>query len=252
MKIWQGLSPFNGVPIFASLGAVKRPSKNSKTGDMAQLSILSLAQKPHDAVAAGQDRCVCGTCPLASMGGCYVNVAKAPNAQWRADHDEPVAPVPAIKKPVRLGSYGDPGFLPLPVVSEVVSKAQGHTGYTHQWRTIQPAYSAFLMASCDGDIEARDQAKKLGYRTARTLGVGDPGVQPGEIVCPAFGGKTTCATCGLCNGARYRTSDTRVDIVFPRHDSRSTETRSLWWVWLTAEGHPTTRRAALQAIEHKQ
>jgi hypothetical protein len=78
------------------------------------------------------------------------------------------------------------------------------TGYTHQWRTTDTAWSGLVMASADS---ADDQvaARAMGYRSFRvvTPDAPDAGKVKG-VSCPASaesGKGKTCSTCGLCNGA---------------------------------------------------
>jgi len=67
---------------------LSRESKNTKTGDMVQLWILTKAENPVAAVKSGNDAIVCGACPLRGDHGagraCYVKVFQAPLAIWKA------------------------------------------------------------------------------------------------------------------------------------------------------------------------
>src|SRR5690348_14947087 len=90
--------------------------------------------------------------------------------------------------------------------------ARRWTGYTHQWRTCDPRYSSFLMASADspGDKVA---ANARGWRTFRVRSSVDAPTF-NETVCPASpegGHKSTCERCGLCSGSRR--NETRRDVV---------------------------------------
>ena len=105
---------------------------------------------------------------------------------------------------VRIGSYGDPMAVPAHVWESLISRATGHTGYTHQWRRADSGeYSGLCMASADSAQEQRD-ALGRGMRTFRVLQPGES-LTDGEIRCPASkeaGQKSTCAKCGLCAGTR--------------------------------------------------
>ena len=90
MIIYDGPSQLNGKPIVAILTNINNPSVNTKTGDMAQLTIMPKGIKPSDAVKTGEDDAVCGDCnrrpSTAKANGlkpCYVN-PRAPNSIHRA------------------------------------------------------------------------------------------------------------------------------------------------------------------------
>ena len=170
--VWEGPSPIDGGPIVAVLTGLVRPSANRKTGPMLQLSILRADMDALAASKAGADRSICGDCPLrwASGGGCYVNLGQAPLAVSRAYLRGnlpriPLADIPQLVsgKAVRLGSYGDPGMLPLEVLRALTGTARMWTGYTHQWRTLSPEYAGLLMASTD-TVADRMAAPALGWR----------------------------------------------------------------------------------------
>ena len=205
-------------------------SANRKTGNMVQLWILSATESPVDAIKNGNDVKVCGNCkyrapegsvnPMADKG-CYVNVARAPNSIWKAlqrgsypflatcDYGRVFGGLM-----MRFGAYGDPGFVPPHIIRALIGVLKRWTGYSHQWRTsdwLRP----YVMASCDTPADYAD-ARAAGWRTFRVA----PGIGalPGEILCPASdeaGKRTTCARCGLCNGARP--SDGRKSIYIPIH-----------------------------------
>ncbi len=104
---------------------------------------------------------------------------------------------------IRLGAYGDPAAVPLDVIDEIMdAKWCGHTGYTHQWQWCDIRYKKYLMASVE-NLEEKDFANALGYRTFRVLNTSDSPSQD-EINCPASieaGKTTTCERCRLCAGA---------------------------------------------------
>ena len=204
--IYNGPSQINGADIKAIITGTKTKSLNVKTGDMAQLWMFSADVKPTEAAKTGADSAVCGECPhrplLAKTNNvkeCYVNLGQAPNGIFKAKYD---AGVPTVKKPLRLGAYGEPTALPFELVQDAVNNSQGHTGYTHQWK--EPEFQQFktlLMASVDS-IEEQIEAQGMGWRTFRVRKAADA-LMPGEIQCPAskWGGmKTNCAKCLLCSG----------------------------------------------------
>lgn len=69
--------------IIAILTGVISPSKDTKTGDMAQLWIMVKDVNPPTAIQTGEDNVVCGDCPLGSKV-CYVNTSRAPLKIWEA------------------------------------------------------------------------------------------------------------------------------------------------------------------------
>lgn len=221
--IYRGPSLFDGAPIVAILTGIARPSSNTKTGPMAQLWILLESDNPFSAVTTGRDSSICGTCNFRNMGGCYVNVAKAPSNIWKAYTGgaypmiagaEAIAALGAGRR-VRLGAYGDPAAMPAGILRAVISKARKHTGYTHAWRVSQDL-SAFLMASVDSETE-RIEAKSAGWRTFRVAPKTTTAPNTdGEIICPNVTRGVNCYDCGLCNGA-----GSAADIVIPAHGMRA-------------------------------
>src|SRR5690606_5702489 len=118
---------------------------------------LRLDQHPTEALRTGADRAICGACPLRGVNGsaraCYVSVAQAPSAVWRALQRGDYPALPGVHvfrhQLVRYGAYGDPAAVPLRIWEAIAERAAGFTGYTHQWRTADPRYSRYLMASAD-------------------------------------------------------------------------------------------------------
>ena len=190
-------------------------SKNKKTGGMIQTYILHKELSPLDAMRQDKDKAICGNCPLRGATkkrtkrkgrSCYVNVGQASQALYKAVKNFGGSITKAQGKPGRLGSYGDPSFVPVPVWKRVLNLLSGHTGYTHQWaRPTTQAYSAFLMASVES-VDAKKQANALGWRTFRIMRQDQwakETLQPDEILCPASeeaGKRTTCENCQLCSG----------------------------------------------------
>lgn len=209
-----------------------RKSKNPKTGNMIQVWILGRHENPVAAIKSGNDSIVCGNCKHRGIDGkkrtCYVRVANAPLAIWKAYTNGAYAYLPLEKysqvfqsRTVRFGAYGDPVLIPLAIVEAIVAVASGHTGYTHQW--LNPAfaaYRAYVMASCDNATE-HGLAKSAGWRTFR-IRTSDAPLLSREISCPAseeMGKRTTCENCKLCSGARA--NETRKDIAIIVHGAGS-------------------------------
>jgi hypothetical protein len=218
-----------------------RRSGNRKTGRMHQIWILRADRSPLQAIADGSDRAICGSCParglfaddnrqaidwdqFGAMHGryCYVDVGRAPESVYwtwirgRYLEADPRDIAPQLTLPVRLGAYGDPAAVPVQIWRDLLRYSPRWTGYTHQWRTCDPAFRSILMASCETEQDHRD-AIATGWRTFRVRRGKDP-VLPGEIICPASeeSKRTTCAKCTLCNGSTGP-QDRRRNIVIQVH-----------------------------------
>jgi len=231
VELWRGPSRIDGAPIVV-LASMR--SSNPKTGNMIQTWILRADIAPGDAVKGGADASICGDCPHRGDGtgkgrSCYVNVWHAPRGIWAAWGRGKYPAVAGCDLPrigagrmVRLGAYGDPAAVPVEVWTALVSRAAGHTGYTHQWRRdIASGLRGLCMASCDSEADSR-AAWAAGWRTFRVRR-GDAPTLPGEVICPASdeGGKrTTCDRCRLCSGNPQRPG-LRPGIVIIDHGPRS-------------------------------
>jgi hypothetical protein len=213
--LYRGPSLLDGSPILVIVTGLVKPSENEKTGDMLQTWILPDAgMGPLAAAAAGKDAAVCGSCPLRPVmkGGCYVDLGKAPGgiykAAMRGSYPEASGVEEGRGRLVRLGSYGDPAAVPIPVWRKLLMHAKGHTGYTHQWRDPRFAWWRFYcMASADSVADA-EAAEAAGWRVYRVAAAGDSARRRGEAKCPASdeaGFRETCATCKFkCGGRTVR------------------------------------------------
>lgn len=204
----------------------RRRSSNRKTGPMIQVWILTRREDPVAAVASGGDAAICGGCPMRGevVSGakgrkrrrCYVNVGQAPASVWSAWRRGAYPAMPSVDvfkdRRVRFGAYGDPAFIPLPLLSAIASASDGWTGYTHQWRRPWMAgYRRFIMASVDSDAE-RQAAQAAGWRTFQVVPRrGRPAGRVGSL-CPSERG-VSCHDCLRCCGTA---SDTR-SIWIPAH-----------------------------------
>jgi len=227
--IYTGPSMLDGAPIVA---IAVYTDTNRKTGGMLQTYILRADVAPLDALASGQDASVCGDCKHRPIlgGACYVNVAHGPRSVWagyqrgiypnfRPEYSDTAAL--GAGRMVRLGTYGDPAAVPAYVWQALVSRAAGHTGYSHQWenpalpRAQRDAIGALCMASVDTPEEAA-RAQDAGLRYFRVRLESEP-VQTRELVCPASeeaGKRLQCAQCRACSGtAPERTGKASVVIV---------------------------------------
>lgn len=197
-------------------------STNRKTGNMIQVYILDRNNHPSEALKTGEDKLICGDCPLRN-NGCYVEVWQGPAQVWK---QYKAGKYPRFTKnrehinlfngrSIRWGSYGDPVFIPYETVVYFNSLAVNWTGYTHQWRTCDPVYANVFMASCEDTFSDTVIAQQQGYRTF-TISTHR---EPDEIWCPATpegGNKTHCISCGLCNGSRGD-NDPRKNIIIQPH-----------------------------------
>ena len=224
--IYDGLSLLDGARIVAIATGLRSASVNSKTGDMIQTWIIRPDLDPVSASRTGADASICGACPhrgkaterdngTAAERSCYVSLIHGPSAVYRtfkrngyptvSGHDA-IAKLGASRM-VRIGSYGDGAAVPSYVWDSLISRAKGHTAYSHQAMAKGSAFEPRLyMRSVESEREAR-VAWAQGQRTFRVVaGVGDV-VKGAEILCPAseeMGKRTTCGACGLCGGASIR------------------------------------------------
>ena len=140
---------------------------------MVQTYILRADMSPYEAVRTGADASICGDCRHRGDGtgkerSCYVTLMHGPRSVWGAlsrgiyGRVKPsVAGLLFAGQMIRLGTYGDPAAVPLEVWNQLISMAEGWTGYTHQWRRLGRAWSRLLMASAD-TIEEMDRAHAAG------------------------------------------------------------------------------------------
>jgi len=229
--VYDGPSMLTGDPI---LGIITTKTRNPKTGRrMMQLWIVPKGVHPVKAIKTGQDRAVCGNCPLRGWTRdgrrqrrrCYVNPL-GPGAVYSAYRRRryrkatPILVWRVLSRAgvaLRLGAWGDPAALPRDLVATLTAFVTRWTGYTHQWREIDPAWSRYVMASADS-AEDRAAARALGYRCFRVRRAADP-VLAGEVTCPAAaeaGKRTTCDRCGLCAGNAGRWQGLK-DVVLQAH-----------------------------------
>jgi len=207
--IYQGPSLLNGEPIVVI--AIIQKSRNAKTGNMVQTYILpDNGLSPLENVKNLQDESVCGICPhrRGKGGSCYVNLGRGPNQVWKTYNkgNYPVSLEIASElckdRIVRLGTYGDPAAVPRIVWVSLLENANGHSGYSHQWKNGKAdTIKDLVMASVDIPEDYK-VAKSLGYRTFRVRLQNEP-LLSGEFICPASheGNKRKlCVNCKACDG----------------------------------------------------
>lgn len=238
--VYDGPSSIDGKPIVVVLTGLAESSENSKTGDLIQSFIIRSDIAPTDALRTGDDVSVCGMCPHRPMiartigaAPCYVNVGQSVLSVYRAYRrgSYPVATsidqVRALLagRRLRLGTYGDPAAAPVGLWQLLVSLADGHVGYSHQWQASGfdvAAWAPLVMASVDSAAEAA-QAAALGMRYFRvSIGVDR---QPGEVSCPASaegGRKAQCSDCMLCGGTSKAARSIVIADHAAGHDKRRT------------------------------
>ena len=236
--VYDGPSLIDGKPIVVVLTGLAASSENSKTGDLVQSFIIRSDVSPTDALRTGDDASICGQCqhrPLIARmleraglpwSPCYVNVGQSVLSVYRAyrrgsyPRATSIGQVASLLRGrrLRLGTYGDPAAAPAELWALLVSLADGHVGYTHQWQAVGfdvNAWAPLVMASADSAAEA-EQAVALGMRYFRvSIGVDR---QHGEVTCPASaeaGRKAQCSDCLLCGG----TSKQARSIVIADHAS---------------------------------
>lgn len=211
----RGQSPIDGQSYVAILTL---NSSNRKTGNMAQVWILCEDINPVEAVQTGKDVTICGNCPHRKQQdgsrSCYVNVGQGPNSVWKgykrgiyadAIHSDQVRNQLISKlanRRIRWGAYGDPSVINFFVVNFYNNHAQGHTGYTHQWRSeFAQVFKGVFQASCDGFNDYLD-ATAHGWKTF-TVVHKNAAINYAKQ-CPATveNSAAQCATCKLCDGAK--------------------------------------------------
>jgi len=182
------------------------PGRNRKTQGMYATYTMLRDVHPVDAWHNGMDIWTCLDCAQRPSldGGCYVD-PRALASIYSAYRRGVYAPVTWTHAAdiledelCRLGGFGElPGIVRPENVGLMLSKARGWTGYTHAWKYCDPAWSRYLMASCDS---VPDYAKAIakGWRAYLVTPGPSCGVS-GVVRCPAYRGRT-CAECLLCAG----------------------------------------------------
>lgn len=245
MVVWRGISQLDGVTPLVVLATYdsnpnSKSSENIKTGNMIQIWILRDDIDPSAALKLGLDGAICGTCPHMSIaaggsGACYVQVWQGPLSTWRAYKRGKTKnwafDLEAFRgRKVRFGAYGDPAAVPWELLNSIaeVARAGGGavTGYTHAWRTADPRFAEFCMASADSIAEGIEARKVGGYRNFIVREPGAPKPK-GAVECPASieaGKKTVCADCLQCGGT---SNGRKADITIMAHGGSKSRFRPL-------------------------
>lgn len=210
--LWKGNSQLDGQPIML-LATGFNYSTNKKTGNMIQTYILRQDMNPSAAQNNGQDKSICGNCPLRPTSGtrkngvCYVTTAQGGiDSSWNSWSSGRVRDIQPQEwaqlfayRYVRFGSYGDPVAVPVEVWDRIVEHSLGHTGYTHQWRRKVAQDYKFLQASCSTMSEVK-QARNKGWNVYVNLPKGTLPSDFGGIQCPAQTEGVKCIDCRMCDG----------------------------------------------------
>lgn len=242
---YEGKSRIDGSPI---VGIATFGTANPKTGNLVQTWILRSDMHPINAINTGEDKSICGDCPLRGLirpasertkigkptetetvnkgRGCYVAVQNAPLAVYTAYHKGNYPKLSAehkrhfLGRGLRYGSYGDPVAIPMAAWDKLAAVCTGKSepGYTHQWRNRKfKGWASRVMASTHS-LSENKVAQAKGWRTFRTV-TDATDKADNEIICPASaegGYKATCETCGACNGRRDM-SDVRHNVTIVVH-----------------------------------
>lgn len=209
MIAYEGPSLLDDTPIALILTS---GSTNRKTGTMIQSWIIPATGNLLDKDA---DLSVCGDCALRE-GACYVTKFFAPrNVQktYQRGGYEQLTPANIRNEILRIGSWGDPAALPFDVWANLLRRTTlpgKFTGYTHQWRTCDPAFATICMASVES-LEDAALAHAMGYKTFRVKSAIEP-KQPNETLCLNTTIDLSCKNCLLCN-------TTSGDVVIDVHGS---------------------------------
>ena len=240
LVVYQGPSQIDGQPIIVIVtGLNGGKSRNPKTGDMVQTWIMLADTAPHLAVKTGEDISICDGCPQRgtiekTLKGelknrnriCYVIVHNAPLSVWNS-WKRGIYPTATAKEAskrlkglgLRIGSYGDPGAVPVSIWRDLVQGAAYWVGYTHRWRAL-PELAPYCMASCDS-MDDRAHAKLLGFRCFRvTTEDVFQAKDKREVICPSSeeaGRKAKCDRCKACSGTSGKA---KADIVIQVHGSK--------------------------------
>jgi len=206
----RGLSPIDGQP-YVAIMTLK--STNRKTGNMAQVWILRDDINPVEAMQTGKDVTICGNCPHRKQQdgsrSCYVNVGQGPNSVWKAYKRGKYGQVGYADlaiilkgKRIRWGAYGDPSVIDPGIVITLNNYADGHTGYTHQWRNeFASPFKGIFQASCDGFTDYLD-ATAHGWKTFTVVHKSAQVNYAKQCPATVENSVAQCTTCRLCDGAR--------------------------------------------------
>lgn len=191
------------IDIYLVITGFKRKSSNRKTGEMLQSYIVDKNSIYEKTVFGAK----CKDCTMVDK--CYVKMDKIAvrrtlkkvlnkesNCYKNISCDELID---LLKdKSLRFGTYGDPSALPIHLVINMCNVLKQWTGYTHFWKTCNPLYSLYFMASVES-LELKTEANQMGWRTFEVILDNNTNYSDG-IQCPAITKGINCIDCGLCKG----------------------------------------------------
>lgn len=185
-------------------------SKNPKTGNMVQIWIMRSDMHPLVALRTGQDRVICGDCPMrgkahnGSDRSCYVQTMclGAIYKKYRVGGYS-IGKLPDL--PIRISAYGDPCSVPLRIWRKLLTGTRSHTGYTRQWnKTRNRRYADLFHASVFSSHESLN-AHTRGFKYFWSYsGNGKHSNIAGlnrHSQCDSVAEGLQCADCGKCNGS---------------------------------------------------
>ena len=203
------------------LTGINGKSDNSKTGNMAQMWIITTTSKPSMACTDGSDRAICGNCRQrpANNGNCYVNKyrmfvmhkALVDNRyEFLAPRDAGIS-LAGHNTKIRITAYGD--IAVIPNASKILTQLIGNqefTAYTHLFT--EPFFDQDLLKWCILSVDSlahRLETQNMfpNCKTYRVLAKNEV-KQDGEVMCPSkkiplphggFRRNIQCQTCLLCN-----------------------------------------------------
>jgi len=183
-------------------------SRNRKTGDVCQITLLNKQYSPVEASLNGYDTSVCMDCKHRPLRGasCYVNLGQAPSAIYRAYRagsylglDKKLLANKVKYRTVRFGAYGEPVLIPISLVKYINANASAIIGYTHAWHNdLYKEYAKYFLASVDTISEFK-LAQNLGWKTFRVLKPEESTMSESEVMCPAKEYRVNCLSCKLCS-----------------------------------------------------
>jgi hypothetical protein len=205
MIAYEGPSLIDDTPIAL---IITDGSSNKKTGTMLQSWIIPQQGNIND---KDGDYSVCGDCAM--HDACYVTKIFAPrNVQktYQAGKYDKLTSDFIRHEILRIGAWGDPAALPADVWLDLLRRTRQpgrHTGYTHQWRTCDPIFATFCMASVETEADMH-LAHSMGYKTFRVKLPTEPKL-PNETMCLNSTIGLTCKKCLLCNAS---SGDITIDV----------------------------------------
>jgi hypothetical protein len=196
----------------------------SKTGRMIQISFLDVEvnqRKIDGDIPNGQgcSRPQCGSFDICYVQAFPLHIMHIDNSL----NDYKLEDMPKLtmnqflilvnqsKSPVRFGEFGDPTSIKYEIVEKIKKASNGHTAYTHQWRTCDQRFKDVCMASVEGELDYQ-LAKSMGWKT---FSIGLSPIKGERIMCLNESQDMNCEYCKLCEG-----SNAKVSVVITPHGKK--------------------------------